>query len=376
MGIDAYEKSYLLNKIIKRRNNNLPVRIAFLDIDSTMTGSYKTTNATRKTLEDLGYVIIFVTARTEEMLMSSKAYLLSQKYGFNRPQPKLAIREGRYTYLPPEQVEPTGLLDPEVIAGSSGTQILIRQKTGGFAPDIFFEQGMEAAANDWRKEMEKLIAEFNKKELRAFKAHFENPLNYEKGISNVYQPKYRISISFQSPKQKNAFRAFVRQSQKTLKAYTNLTITDDSEPKKDLFVLYLTPRNGSKTKAADFIIKMITKKTGLKRSELQVLIAGDGHADFDMGIHAGHGANVTFLLAGGSRLTHALTCKRTQLDVLDSEMLRLRSLINETENKGYYRNQLFADRNIIICDEIYKGKREVESILSLIEYLETNTLNR
>lgn len=369
---EGYIYSNLIKKLKKRQSLHKSLKIAFLDIDSTMTGTKDTTNATRKTLEQDGYAIAYVTARTEEMLMSSTEYELSKKLGFKRPPPHLGIFNGKRVYAKPELIEHVGLLDPDIIAGSTGTQILLHQSTGGYISDKDFEASFKETPQEWRQYVWDLINSFNKFKKKAFHAPNEIPSNYHDGLSDIYRPKYRISLLFQSAKEKTEFRSFIRQAFKNNPKFTNIRITDDSEPKKDLHTLYITPKNAGKRKAVDQIIKMVTGKLAVPTSDLHVLIAGDGHSDLDMGMKAACGTNTTFLLAGGSRLMHALTCKNKHADLLEEDLEDLKNFLYARKIKGYYDNKMHSHHKFIICDEVNYGKKEAASLLPIISKLALN----
>jgi hydroxymethylpyrimidine pyrophosphatase-like HAD family hydrolase len=360
----AYEDSTLLSKIIKRKLANKPLRIAFLDIDSTMTGSQKTTNTTRKKLEKMGYAIVYVTSRTEEMIMSSKAFQLSKEYGFDRPEPHLGKLNGKQVYLPPELAEPAGLLDPDIIAGTTGTQILVRQENGAYLIDKDYETDLAAdSAVAWRQSIMGIVNEFNKDQKKAFFELYEDSVNYLQGSVNVYTPKYRIVISFQSNQTKRQFRSFVHHNHKN--KLFNLRLIDDSNPENGQFQIYLTPKNGSKTNAVDHIINQICLKLNLNRSDLYVLIAGDSLPDLDMGIKAAKDTIAKFLLVGGSRLSQALTCLKAN-SLFDEEINPMKKLLHIINIKGYYEHLLYGNRFVIVGDEAFKGKIAAESILSFL----------
>lgn len=368
MLLDEYAHSTLLYKLKKQIKRKKPLRIAFLDIDSTMTGSIESTNATRNKLEKLGYVIVYVTARTEEMLMTSNSYQMSLEMGFTRPMPKLGRKADEYIYIPIEQIESQGLLDPDIIAASSGTKLYIKQKAGGYLSDNDFHKKLEVNRN-WRKKAKDLVEKYNETSRKAYFALYENPKNYIKGLTNVYPPAYRITVMFQSAKIKNEFRSFIKNTFKSENGFTNIRLTDDSEPTKDLHQLHITPRNGSKTKAVDHIISQICELLKIKRSDLHVLIAGDGHADFHMGMFSARGTCATFLLPGGSRLMPALRCKNSHPELLDDALESLKSQIQASKKKGHYKSLMHENRELIICDEVCRGQKQAASLLLTLEEL-------
>src|SRR5258708_2393989 len=154
---NIYKYSKALDILKKNLKEDKKLRLAFLDIDSTMTGNKETTNLVRRALTTLGYVVIFVTSRTEEMLMTKRAYQSSLSLGFSRPQPKLGKLKNQRYYLPPEEVEPWGILDPEIIAGASGTKILVAQLLGGYKEDKNYAEHLYESPDKWKKEVLKIL---------------------------------------------------------------------------------------------------------------------------------------------------------------------------------------------------------------------------
>lgn len=363
MILDAYERSTLLKKIKTRKRRQLPLRIAFLDIDYTMTGNTAATNQTRKKLQKLGYVIVYVTARTEEMIMSSKAFKLSQTRGFDRPEPHLGRYKGKQIYIPPEQIEPAGLLDPDVIAGSTGTQILIKQTDSSYVLDTSYENQFKQTSTNWRLKCSKIINEFNTPNKRAFTEIYENASAYLNGSSDVFTPKYRIVLSFQSARDRKEFRSFI--SKKRTEDALNISLIQDINNQHKRIIICLTPKKASKTKSVDHIIDQICHYANIERSELDILLAGDSFPDIEMGVRAGQGTKATFLLSGGSFLSHALTClKNHEFDDLINE---IKLNLHASQLKGYYEYEAVKNRRFIVCDEVCKGKFAVESILSLLQ---------
>jgi hypothetical protein len=366
--VNPYAHSALIKKIQRQKKYHQPLRLAFLDIDATMTGSQQTTNTTRRKLERLGFGVIYVTSRAEEMLMSSQSYQSSIPLGFDRPAPKMGIVNNTHFPLPPESVEPTGILDPDVIAGSTGTQIIVKQQITGYMKDTWYEEQFFEGSAAWRARILGLVQEFNNNSQRAYPAQYDYEDNYLNGITNIYPPKFRIVLYFQSAEHKNAFRSFLKHYYTSPSSKPNIHITDDSNPKKGKFVLCLMPRNASKRKAVDRVIDQVCVNAGVQRADLNVLIAGDSLPDLDMGLRSGKGTNVTFLLVGGSRLSHALTCLKNHSEVFDDQFCELKACMNARKTKGYYafEHQQYQQRQIIVGDEAYNGKRAVETILSVL----------
>lgn len=367
--VDAYEDSDIINSLRKRKRTHKPLRIAFLDIDSTMTGSIQRTNATRKKLERLHYNIVYVTSRTEEMLLSKPVYEMSKQHGFDRPEPHLGRKNELCTAVPPELSEPEGLLNPEIIAGSTGTQIIVRKDNSYFQIDTTYDQRFETTPDTWREEMLGVISQFNEEKHRAYLALYEDPTNYLEGRVDVYPPKYRIVLFFQSTTHKLAFRQYVKHWEMKNGRKLNLAIIDDSHPQKEKYTLRLTPKQASKRKAVDHMITKICGELQIEKNELEVLLAGDSMQDLEMGLIGAKGTKARFLLVGGSRISHALCCKKRHEELFDEHSCEMKAYINASKIKGYYSfsHQLYSTREIIVADEVCAGKKAAESILSILE---------
>lgn len=99
-----------------------PLRLAFLDIDGTLTGAPADQARLRTRLEQQTYVITFVTHRAAELCQSSPAT---------------------------DTTEFLGLLDPDIIAGKLGNEIMVRQTTGRYQPDRSYNQPLSGLPETW-----------------------------------------------------------------------------------------------------------------------------------------------------------------------------------------------------------------------------------
>lgn len=374
--VNPYSYSLLRKKLLQQKTLGQKLRIAFLDLDSTMTGDPALTNKTRAILEKAGYAVVFVTTRTEELVMAKTAYDISvQSYGFDRPHPHIGISDNKKrTYLAPEDQEPWGLLNPDVIAGSTGTQILIRQLDGGYMVDKAYEQTFDQTSRAWRTQTKKLLTFADPKHTCATVSPIDDANNYFHRTTDVYPPKYRIQLFCNSLQNKKAlYKRFheLKHSMTTplsiRKQLINVRITDDSHPKQNEYAVYLTPKNGSKTHAVERIVAMICHAVKVKRSELELLIAGDSFPDLQMGLYGGNGTSSTFLLVGGSRLTDVVI-KQDLLDFAGETLVDMKQQMTIVEEEGHYQFHapLSLKRDMIIGDKAYYGKKAVESIFSFL----------
>ncbi len=363
---NAYTKSRILSFL----KNTTKKRIAFLDIDSTMTGSPDTTNKTRLLLETLGYRIVYVSTRTEEMLMTQDVYEKSIKRGsFTRPYPNLAKKGKKHRYIAPEAFEPVGLLNPDIIVGSTGTQILIRQHDGAYIVDHEFEQNFSYEAMHWKDMTLNLITQIDPQQMLGMFSEVDHPTNYHNGHVNVAPPQYRIGLSFTTLSDKLAFikkLQLIRFNTKASKQIRNhvehIHVVDDSHPRKKAYRIYLTPQKASKAKAVEHIVHRICKSMNIQRSTLEILLAGDSFPDLEMGTQAGLGTKATFLLVGGSRLTEILLSD-TIHEFAGEQLLHIKqALIKKTFGTYQFTMPNSIDREIVIGDEAYTGKIAIDSI--------------
>jgi len=153
--VDPYVRSVAAHKLRLQVAHGRPLHLACLDIDSTLTGDSSLAGAVRSRLEDEGYVIAFDTSRTEEMVMSRESYERSVRAGaLSRPEPHLGHDGGSRVFVAPEQDQPRGILDGDIIAGSTGTHILVRQPDGAYLPDrvcldLAGFEGMDIFSHDY-----------------------------------------------------------------------------------------------------------------------------------------------------------------------------------------------------------------------------------
>src|SRR5581483_1479943 len=165
---------------------------------ATLTGHRDSLRQVKSHLDTLGYAVCLVTARTEEGVMSKREYNLSTRFGFARPRPKLSKTDNLFCYIDPLMCEPQELIDPDIIAGSTGTAIVLRQKEGGYAKDTHFEKKLPLSSQRFREHVFRIISYANKDASIVMPSPIEYKGNYEKGISNVAPSDYRVSITFQN----------------------------------------------------------------------------------------------------------------------------------------------------------------------------------
>lgn len=378
MRIDPYTHSVALTKIKSALKSKKKPKLAFLDIDSTLhhTDSNLKTDRARKILEERGYVVVFNTSRTEELVMSEKERIASRL--FYRPAPHLGQIKFKqhdavktiYYYVDPSKTEPKGVLDPDIIIGSTGTAIWLKQVNGGYKPDLIYQQSFAIHSKEWRNLVLLMLHQL-KKTANFNISHIENDQSYEKNRSNVYPPDFRVQILFATIKD---LKSFAKKVNNLKRQYTtNIRLTNDSKPSHGKYVLYLTPKNASKVHAQEEVIAALTKSQKINRKDFAIFIAGDSWPDLLMGIK-GETETETFLLVGGSRLykdlNHArLNSHKNDYHYFSGESLKAigqRFIVTSEKGIYLYRSSRYEKVKIILGDEKYPKTIGVESVLAYL----------
>jgi hydroxymethylpyrimidine pyrophosphatase-like HAD family hydrolase len=424
---NPYEKSAVVAKAKEQLANGKHVRLIFADVDSTLVGAPKkheaditpgkrevdTTTAVRNLLEEQHYGVALVTARTEEMVLDEEARNLSPD--FTRPVPKLGKNEyGLHTYVDPRDVETAGILNPDIVAGSTGAAIVVRQEDGSYTPDTKFQQKMQLESGKWRETThivaEKIMASVNKDGDVMAISKDEDHENYEKGVTNIAPPDYRMALEFKNEEAKLACAAKLRELRKLALAYKPILedpqadrrakdeilakgftldvcdqlfryrLTDDSNPDKGKYAYYLTPKAGFKARAVQEAVDSMAQTLAIDKSAMDVLIAGDGFPDLTMGLYGALGTNVTFLVANGSRLESALSTaahEKISDQAQDDEIAAfageplsaIKRRFEPTDQTGIYtfHTPLFGDRKVVLLGEIYPEDSAPEGIRDYLE---------
>ena len=418
---NPYIQSTAVELLQRNKTERKPLKIAFLDIDSTITGDPEKQTRVRQLLEAQGYVIVFVTSRTEEMVMSKSEYEKSQEYGFTRPAPKLGKDGDINVPLFADEVDSfQGLYNPNMIAGSTGSSsLLIQQKEGGYLADRGFVEEERRYKEQWRESTMQLLQQIDPEKKFGIVSEGENPEMYTTGRKDVYPPDFRIAVEFNPPnvtlpqehtgstaggervaqdittegikRESEYLQQFYDKLQKAkselrdqllseslevsqreiikrqLLLLNDIRITDDSNPEKGKFAVYITPTRGYKARAVENITNHLTDELGVTKGELEILIAGDSYPDLAMGLYGGTGTNATFLLASGSRLTKVLVDKETK-EFSGNQLSAVKNRLTEHENGEYiFEMPIFGDRNVIIGDQAFPGMTAVDSVIAYLE---------
>lgn len=293
--------------------------------------------------------------------MTSGAFERSRSASFSRPPPHLQAINGRRVYAPPEDCFPRGILDGDIIAGSTGTRIMVRQTDGSYVPDSAYEN-RGGALGRWRDTaMEALIALDIP---GAEPAPIEFEANYERGASDVFPPDRRIQVDFDGEHSKITWMRAAR----TLR-WHDIRITDDSSPTHERYKVFLTPRKLSKAHAVERIVARLGEELRAERERFSILAVGDSFPDLKMGLLGAMGADVTLLLVGGSRL--ATTLVDPDADAFAGENLTaIRQRLTPVGDTGWYHFRPVCgggSRSLIVGDEAFPGTEAVGTVWTYLQ---------
>ncbi len=366
---EPYENCIAIQKLKRRKSKNLPLYIAFLDIDSTMTSSNKDslTNTVREDLEKNGYVVAFVTSKTEEIIISQDQRELSPN--LTRPIPHLGKdKHGKRFYTDPRNTEPDGIINADIIIGSTGTTILAKQASGGYIVDEDYRKNFPDHYQQWRDAVINTISTINHDYPLCELSSIEYIENYDIGKTDIAPPDYRVEVKFRTLKNK---RHFVRCFKDTVsKTDLSVQFTDDSNPDKEKYTLFITPKLATKVNAVEYIVKKIYATLSVQPDELSLLLAGDSYPDLAMGLYGGKGTQANFLLVGHSRLASYLV-EDDMHEFADESLKEIKKNLVAIKSKpgGRYDFALQGSgkRTVIIGDEVFPNTKGPETIWAYLQ---------
>lgn len=366
-----------IRKLKEQQAEGRPLRLAFLDIDDTISGTPEEQTHVRELLDDKGYVTIFVTSRSAEMTMSEDAYGKS-KHGLQRPEPKLGKNDsGRTVAFADTLSVETALYDPDIIISSTGTDILTRQENGSYSQDKIFRKNELRASKEWRNDTLKVLQHIDPDDELFRLSYIESEQNYEDGTSYVYPHDLRIRVEFtgkddeavklQKDELKKKLQEIAKISPELKEHVNNIRLTDESNPKKAKYASYITPIQGSKAHGVDYAIDQICQQLHIERGELEVLIAGDSMPDLEMGIKAGKGTNVRFIVPGGARIQHLFTEPITLYAGEETPLQR--SALRETPQSGIFQYDEGNDskREIVLAGDVFPQTVAASSLIAFLK---------
>jgi len=235
----------------------------------------------------------------------------------------------------PEDYVPKKILDLPIIISSSGAQISVLQKDGGYAIDHDFYPPDYPNASTWRKETMQYLSSLH---VPFTYARIDSEDAYNKHETDIFPADYRIQLLFKSKEDMMLLQH--------IKKRADLFIINDSNPDKKIYTTYLAPKKG-KTEAINHMLNHL-------RTLTKILVIGDSLPDFEAGIqiYPISDVSITLLLVGGSRLTTFLLEKEKN-DFAGTDLTNFKKNMTSLKRAGYY---LYTDhkttnkRLIIIGD--------------------------
>jgi len=124
-------------------------------------------------------------------------------------------------------------------------------------------------------------------------------------------------------------------------------LTNDSNPDKHSFILYITPKRGKFEAIEHVISQLIESLLFKKEQDIEILFIGDSFPDFEAGIHnyTHFEAKKTVLLVGGSRLFSYLNDKN-QNNFAGIDLTYIKKQLSPSQLSGYYTYTDTITKNI------------------------------
>lgn len=345
--------------------------------------------------ERKGVVTGSVSARTFGLMLSEKARVASQAHGYDEPPPRWGRdASGRHTYVDPAQVPFfRHSLDRDVSAGF-GSGILLRNGSGYMVDwdyddflnyDYVAGEMREGSPEPWRQALlAALIRAFPK--YRDTLSPIEYRSNYESGITNVAPLRYRVQFNFEGAdglmRMQALQRMLAEEAASGNRLLSRVATVDEShpnrsDPERSRYTLYLIPWGAQKERMINWLVGRSARAAGLQTRDLRLFYAGDTLTDLRAGLYGGGDADVTFLLATGSRVAPYILGRLPMfgaepLDFLWSSVKRREDRLRPTGKKGVYTFNLsgryFKKPNrVVIGDERYPSMTPPGSVHAFLQ---------
>jgi hypothetical protein len=394
----AYSNSIAIKKIKKRITHREMVRIAFLDIDSTMTVSGssiadpQSAERVREKLEQEGFVIFAITSRVEEMLMSRASYEktvargdLALADGAKRLPPHLK-RNGDGTFseqYPDDNSAFTALYDFDGMFTQTGAVGYVRQEDGSYAKDREYELHIKNESGHWRDKTRAILETvlpktLVEKDMAPIDA-FDDTSGEKNGSVDIATPTdARMQCMFETLEEKQQFENAVKLSEENKEMSEDIKeklhdirVTDDSNPEKGVYSIFVTPRYGWKTHAVEHVISQICDDTAIARKYIEIIYAGDSYPDLTAGLYGGLGTKATFILAKNSRLEDFfLNKENNEFAGIKLQAIKKRLVVNSRRGEGAYFIPLHGKREVIIAGRMFPNARNsVDSVYIALQHL-------
>jgi hypothetical protein len=373
--VDVYKGSRLSQRTLETKFWSV------VDLDGTFAaGNPAARSEVRSILEKMG-AFIFCTARTPELVMSSRSYAMSQMVaGFERSKP-LWLDSGGVHYDDPLKMLPANEQDPDAILAfgqgiyPAGAGCQLHRQAPYFVDQNFEDKHLEPRTSTgalvfgepWDQLALKLLKE----------------LGLDRAITilkNVDQTKFRWQLDFTGPnaiEQKYKALALINAARKGPLA-GRIEGVDESKPSdtpdETRATLYVMDPQGRKENMINYALSSTCRPLGLEVSQMSGLIIGDTLTDFYAACYAGWDANFTGIIVGGSRLSQ---CIEEKANFAGVDLRHMHSALIPTARKGFYHfiNPLTRGgwmkkgptRTVVIGDIAYEGTVGAETILAYLK---------
>lgn len=299
--MDAYESSSAVKKLLEAKQQKGPLRLAFIDIDNTWSGNPKDQQTVRDLLENNNYVVVQITNRGSDICLSSEI----------DPAQKTALQ---------------GLLDPDILAASLGTELLIKQVTGAYQADAEYLSKLPPAIQDWQGNIRQLVQHYT-------------PAPYSFRTHYLDIPVFRVELECDSPQVAEKLMAELTRDP----ASASLHVAHDNS------TLIITPRGFSKEDAVERILNALSRTLHASAGNFHLLFAGDSDADVAMGLSSGRDSEATFVIPGGASINEIV--KLTKLGKIDMV----------SQGVYWFPN---ATRHVVVGDEAFPGTLGPQTLIA------------
>lgn len=342
-----------------------------------------------------GVVTGSVSARTLGLMLSEKMRVASvQMHGYSEPPPRWGKdAKGLYTYVDPARVPFfKHSLDRDVSAGF-GSGIIMRNGSGYMTDweydnflnyDYIAGEMKEASPTRWRDAVLAALVEVYP-EFHRHLSPIELRSNYEKGITNVAPLRYRVQFNFKGVdglERMHKLMQILEEGRVSGNRLLQRVLTVDeshpnrTNPEMSRYTLYLIPWGAQKERMINWLVGRTAKAADLQTKDMRLFYAGDTLTDLRAGLYGGGDADVTFLLATGSRVAPYILERlphfgSESLDFLWSSDKRPRDRLRRV-GKGIYTFNLSAQfykkpNRVIIGDERYPGMTPPGSVYAFLK---------
>lgn len=348
--------------------------------------------AVRQLLEERGVVAGAVTARTCGLTLSSKKYRASTELSVLEPPPHWGVdkKTSKHVYVPLEEVDYLRhCLDWDLTAGF-GSRIIVKNGAR-YKVDRDYENLLQydyamgkINPDPWRHAMLAFLFEALPN-AGQFMSKLDNRFNYDRGVSNVAPLDFRFQFQFEGQEGLERMKEIKATIDSARVAGNPLAVriamVDESrvhrtDPEQNRYTLYLIPWGARKEKMIHRLFSQSAKAAGMETRNLRLLYAGDTMTDLRSGLWAGGDAELTFLLASGSRLAPYLlekadTYGNEDLSFLWARGKRTDHRLVATSEKGVYQfvHKIRGKRRntVVIGDERYSGTTAPGSVTEFLK---------